>query len=99
MYFSAHWCPPCRGFTPELAQFYVKTRAMVGNDKLEIIFVSSDRDEASWKEYFAEMPWLALPYNDRARKVRLLILGYYRMSTFSRYMVNECLHAKLNCNN
>ena len=21
-YFSAHWCPPCRGFTPILKSFY-----------------------------------------------------------------------------
>ena len=33
-YFSAHWCPPCRLFTPVLAEFYSVTR----ND-----FVTSSR--------------------------------------------------------
>merc|ERR1712159_475708 len=36
--------------------------------KFEIVFVSSDRDEGAFKEYFAEMPWLALPYADRDAK-------------------------------
>ena len=25
IYFSAHWCPPCRGFTPKLAEWYTKS--------------------------------------------------------------------------
>lgn len=29
---------------------------------LEIVFVSSDRDQSSFENYFAEMPWLSLPY-------------------------------------
>jgi len=33
--------------------------------------VSSDRDEASFKEYFAEQPWLALDFADRAAKEKL----------------------------
>eukprot|EP00913_Durusdinium_trenchii_P014947 g14021.t1 len=58
LYFSAHWCPPCRGFTPKLAEAYTSHLKETG---LEVIFVSSDRDDASWKEYCGEMPWLALP--------------------------------------
>merc|ERR1711879_115175 len=37
-------------------------------DKMEIIFVSSDRDEAAFNEYVKDMPWLALPYEKRAEK-------------------------------
>ena len=37
----------------------------------EVVFVSSDRDEASFGEYFATMPWAALPFADRARKAAL----------------------------
>jgi nucleoredoxin len=70
LYFSAHWCPPCRGFTPKLAEFYVATKASHG-DKLEIVFISSDRDAEQWKAYFGEMPWLALPFSDRERKGKL----------------------------
>merc|ERR1719157_276657 len=64
LYFSAHWCPPCRGFTPKLAEWYSTSLKAKG---LEVVFVSSDRD----KEYFGEMPWLALPYSDRECKASL----------------------------
>ena len=26
IYFSAHWCPPCRGFTPKLVEWYGKVK-------------------------------------------------------------------------
>ena len=55
IYFSAHWCPPCRGFTPELVTFY-KTNKEKCN--LEIVFASSDRDEESFNKYYSEMPFL-----------------------------------------
>merc|ERR1712023_520040 len=67
IYFSAHWCPPCRGFTPKLAEWY---KAGL-KDKMEIIFVSSDRDEASFNSYFAEMPWQCLPFANRDAKALL----------------------------
>jgi len=68
IYFSAHWCPPCRGFTPQLAEWYSKSLKQKG---LQVLFVSSDRDQASFDDYFKEMPWLALDYTDRKRKEQL----------------------------
>merc|ERR1711988_1502922 len=69
IYFSAHWCPPCRGFTPKLAESYKALKE--AGKKFEIVFVSSDRDEQSFSEYFKEMPWLSLPYVERAKKEAL----------------------------
>ena len=68
LYFSAHWCPPCRGFTPKFAEWYIMDLNVKGS---EVIFVSSDRDEDSFKDYFKEMPWLALTYSERDLKEKL----------------------------
>eukprot|EP00670_Eutreptiella_braarudii_P005644 CAMPEP_0174280818 /NCGR_PEP_ID=MMETSP0809-20121228/1127_1 /TAXON_ID=73025 ORGANISM="Eutreptiella gymnastica-like, Strain CCMP1594" /NCGR_SAMPLE_ID=MMETSP0809 /ASSEMBLY_ACC=CAM_ASM_000658 /LENGTH=415 /DNA_ID=CAMNT_0015373957 /DNA_START=38 /DNA_END=1285 /DNA_ORIENTATION=+ len=69
LYFSAHWCPPCRGFTPKLAEWYKSVKETL--PEFEIVFASSDRDQSSFDDYFAEMPWIALPYEDRKRKETL----------------------------
>jgi len=69
IYFSAHWCPPCRGFTPKLAEKY--NDLIAENKQFDIVFVSSDRDSNSAAEYFAEMPWKMLKYEDRDTKALL----------------------------
>jgi thiol-disulfide isomerase/thioredoxin len=66
LYFSAHWCPPCRGFTPQLAEFYKTLQR--DHKGCEIVFVSSDRDQASFREYHQTMPWLAVPFADVERR-------------------------------
>jgi len=63
LYFSAHWCPPCQRFTPELAETYKAIKA--ARDDFELVFVSGDRDVAQFREYFATMPWLALPFDKK----------------------------------
>merc|ERR1711977_380198 len=66
LYFSAHWCPPCRGFTPALGKFYDQIKDA---KNFEIVFVSSDRDASQFKEYYDEQAaWAALPFKDRATK-------------------------------
>ena len=63
LYFSAHWCPPCKFFTPRLVRFY---REVTSKGKaFEIVFVSADRSEAEMERYMSseKMPWLAVPFN------------------------------------
>lgn len=68
-YFSAHWCPPCRTFTPKLVDFY-NSNAAAGK-KFEIIFVSSDTSEDKMEDYIKEdkMPWPAIKYR-YAKKIK-----------------------------
>jgi nucleoredoxin len=58
--FRAHWCP-CRDFTLKLAEIYKEVQNEL-KDKFDIIFVSWDKNQSSFDEYFKEMPWKALPY-------------------------------------
>lgn len=62
IYFSAHWCPPCKSFTPKLVETY-KTLKEAGKN-FEIVFASSDNDDNAFREYFKEMPWLSIPFGD-----------------------------------
>ena len=62
LYFSAHWCPPCRAFLPKLTEAYHKIKAK--DSAFEVIFISSDRDQTSFDDFFSGMPWLAVPFGD-----------------------------------
>jgi nucleoredoxin len=66
LYFSAHWCGPCRGFTPMLIEFYNYLKEEVApTHGLEIVFVSSDRSESEFQQYYASMPFKAIPFANR----------------------------------
>jgi len=66
LYFSAHWCPPCRQFTPVLARAYSESRSSGEGGSVEVIFVSSDRSAADFQSYMREAhgDWLAVPFGD-----------------------------------
>ena len=102
LYYSAHWCPPCRAFTPVLSAAYTKLKAERPND-FELVFVSSDRDQAGFDEYWGEMTFCALPFEDRAAKnglakrfkvqgiPKLIILGPVPEGGGDRPLINDNL--------
>ena len=63
IYFSAHWCPPCRTFTPNLVKFRDKNKR-----NFEVVFVSSDRNTKAQMDYMKEtnMKWFTLPHRSDA---------------------------------
>eukprot|EP00927_Polykrikos_kofoidii_P068508 TRINITY_DN63872_c0_g1_i1.p1 TRINITY_DN63872_c0_g1~~TRINITY_DN63872_c0_g1_i1.p1 ORF type:complete len:263 (-),score=54.23 TRINITY_DN63872_c0_g1_i1:147-935(-) len=66
VYFSAHWCPPCRSFTPVLKNFHEEVLKQGG--PFEIIFVSGDKTEEDGKNYFADEhgDWLMVDFAQKA---------------------------------
>ncbi|CAL9066965.1 unnamed protein product [Musa banksii] len=66
LYFSACWCGRYREFAAGLIEEYQKIKSM--DSSFEMVFISSDRDQDSFEEFFSGMPWLALPFGDERRK-------------------------------
>ena len=62
VYFSAHWCGPCRKFTPQLVDYY--NRVAPQHPEFEIVFYSHDRSPADFETYMREtnMPWPAIDF-------------------------------------
>ena len=67
LYFSASWCPPCKAFSPILVDFYNQHAA---KEKMEIVYVSSDRTIPDFEAYYSKMPWLAIPTEEGSAQIK-----------------------------
>jgi nucleoredoxin len=72
LYASAHWCGPCRQFTPNLASWY---QSLGASRTVEVVFLSADREERGFQTYFSSMPWLAVEFDDPAREQLMGLLN------------------------
>ena len=63
IYFSAHWCPPCRSFTPKLVKFRDANKK-----DFEVVFISSDRSPKAQMDYMkgSKMKWYTMPHRSDA---------------------------------
>lgn len=58
----------------------------------EVVFVSMDKDQAGFTQYFASMPWLAVPYPERVLQQHLV--EYFGITTIPSLVIlqgNETL--------
>ena len=69
-YFSAHWCPPCRKLTPLLVEFYQELRKEnIDSSEFDVVFISSDRSQEQFDDYYEEMPWAHLKLDSSGAKI------------------------------
>ena len=71
LYFSAHWCGPCRAFTPELVKF--RNHCHKNNIPFEVVFVSFDKSKKDMRNYMRsmKMKWPAVPLDsDLGREIK-----------------------------
>mmetsp|Transcript_8052 Transcript_8052/g.14275 ORF Transcript_8052/g.14275 Transcript_8052/m.14275 type:complete len:343 (-) Transcript_8052:78-1106(-) len=84
LYFSAHWCPPCKMKTQQMRQAYpsIKHQGL----PFEIVFVSADHDEQGYNAYLSEMPWVAMPWHAQREQLmqQFQVSGIPKMVVFSK---------------
>uniref|UniRef100_A0ACB8ECN6 Uncharacterized protein n=1 Tax=Sphaerodactylus townsendi TaxID=933632 RepID=A0ACB8ECN6_9SAUR len=60
--FYARFQPPPQAAPPHQKQ----------QQRLELVFVSAEQDQPRWQEATRAMPWLALPFADKRRKILVI---------------------------
>ena len=70
VYFSAHWCGPCRQFTPQLVKTYNAMKAR--GCPIEILFISADHNQSEMESYFATMPWIAGQFGQSTAELKAI---------------------------
>lgn len=72
----------CQNFTPLLVEAYKDLKDKGQN--FEVVSISQDRSDKQFKEGFATMPWLALPFNNN---VSVKLARYFDLRTLPTLVI------------
>eukprot|EP01059_Diplonema_ambulator_P021603 TRINITY_DN35908_c0_g1_i1.p1 TRINITY_DN35908_c0_g1~~TRINITY_DN35908_c0_g1_i1.p1 ORF type:complete len:174 (+),score=27.06 TRINITY_DN35908_c0_g1_i1:45-566(+) len=78
-YFSASWCPPCRQFSPMLAEL------AEGSEDFRVVLIPGDRTEEDYARYLGQYPFLGVPFSSPARATMLRTMNATMMPTLHIY--------------
>lgn len=90
LYFSAHWCGPCRQFTPILQDLYKTSK--LNNKSFEVIFCSADHDQNGFDSYYSSMPWIAIKFDDILRES---IMAKFKVSGIPRLCILDAMSGRV----
>ncbi|KAG1342609.1 putative nucleoredoxin 1-1 [Cocos nucifera] len=82
LYFTINGMKPCDEFSLVLAKIYRNLKER--GESFEIVMVSLDEEESSFKEGFATMPWLAMPFQDKSCEK---LVRYFELRTLPTLVV------------
>lgn len=76
LFFGCSLNAPCQQFNGSLCEFYSRfKKSSEHREQLEVVFISSDQEQKHWQDFLQQMPWPALPFKERHKKVRKRITG------------------------
>ena len=82
LYFSSSSYRASTDFTPKLVEVYEKLKEK--GENFEIVLISLDDDEESFKQGLGSMPWLALPCKDKSCQK---LVRYFELSTLPTVVI------------
>uniref|UniRef100_A0A671TLT3 Thioredoxin-like fold domain-containing protein n=1 Tax=Sparus aurata TaxID=8175 RepID=A0A671TLT3_SPAAU len=98
LFFGCSLNAPCKQFNGSLCEFYSRfKKTSEHKDKLEIVFISSDQDQKHWQDFLQEMPWPALPFKDRHKKMKLW--NKYKVTSIPSLVFVDAATGKVVCRN
>lgn len=86
LYFSANGIPQSKRFTPILAKTYNEVNK--SSKDFEVIFVSLDKSKHKFERYYKDMPWPAVPFEDK-ETVKKLAAKYNVQSIPNLVLVDD----------
>lgn len=67
LYFSGEYCKYCKEFTPLLIKNYSNILA----NRMDIVYISSDKSKEQYDEYRATQPWQSIEYEEKDIRLKL----------------------------